>query len=74
MVTATDDHEEATTTSLQYRLVDALERNGELLVAQLEAQNKNSQLDRELRKDQSDGLLAILNRLADALVRIADKL
>ncbi|KAK4792073.1 hypothetical protein SAY86_022508 [Trapa natans] len=69
-----DDHEEVTITSLQYRLVDALERNGDLLVAQLEAQNKNSQLDRELRKDQANGLLTILNKLADALVRIADKL
>lgn len=71
---ATDDHEEPTTASLQYRLVDALERNGKLLIAQLEAQNKNSQLDRELRKDQADGLLAILNKVADALVRIAEKL
>ncbi|OWM76291.1 trihelix transcription factor ASR3 [Punica granatum] len=71
---ATDDQEEATTTSLQYHLVDALERNGKLLIAQLEAQNKNSQLDREQRKDQADGLLAILNKLTDALVRIAEKL
>ncbi|KAK4740759.1 hypothetical protein SAY87_024347 [Trapa incisa] len=74
VTTPADDHEEATVTSLQYRLVDALERNGDLLVAQLEAQNKNSQLDRELRKDQANGLLTILNKLADALVRIADKL
>lgn len=71
---ATDDHEEAMTTSLQYHLVNALERNGKLLISQLDAHNKNSQLNREQRKDQADGILATLNKVADALLRIAEKL
>ncbi|KAI3731388.1 hypothetical protein L1987_62576 [Smallanthus sonchifolius] len=60
--------------SLQKQLIEAMERNGRLLSSQLEIQNTNSQLDREQRKDQANSLFAVLNKLADAMVRIADKL
>ncbi|EEF50117.1 trihelix transcription factor ASR3 [Ricinus communis] len=68
----TDGDEE--TTTLQNQLIGVLERNGEMLTAQLEAQNTNFQLDREQRKDQANSLVAVLNKLADALGKIADKL
>ncbi|KAL0538308.1 hypothetical protein IC582_027323 [Cucumis melo] len=61
-------------TILQDELIGILEKNGKLLTAQLEAQNMNFQLDREQRKHHADGLVAVLNKLADALGRIADKL
>ncbi|PKU74481.1 hypothetical protein MA16_Dca003684 [Dendrobium catenatum] len=51
-----------------------LDRNNRMLATQLESQNINTQLDREQRKDQVNGLLGVLNKLADALGRIADKL
>lgn len=60
--------------SLQHQLIEAMERNGRLLSSQLEIQNTNSQLDREQRKDHANTLFAVLNKLADAMVRIADKL
>lgn len=60
--------------NMQYQLIDVLERNGKMLTAQLEAQNNSFQLDREQRKDHADSLVAVLNKLADALGRIADKL
>lgn len=69
---ATEEDEE--TISLQNQLVDVLEKNGKLLSSQLEAQNANFQLDREQRKDDSSSLIGVLNKLADALGRIADKL
>ncbi|CAK9135004.1 unnamed protein product [Ilex paraguariensis] len=69
---ATDGDEE--TTNVQHQLIDALERNGRLLSSQLEAQNTNFQLDREQRKDHVNSLIAVLNKLADAMGRIADKL
>lgn len=62
------------TSSLHQKLIGVLERNGRMLGAQLEAQNNNCQLDREQRKDQADSLVAALNKFADALWRIADKL
>ncbi|KAF5746375.1 hypothetical protein HS088_TW06G00546 [Tripterygium wilfordii] len=68
----TDVDEE--TTNLQNQLIDVLERNGKMLRAQLEVQNTNCQLDREQRKVHADGLVSVLNKLADALGRIADKL
>lgn len=68
---ATDDAGE---TSLQKQLIEAMERNGKLLSTQLEIQNTNSQLDREQRKDHANSLFEVLNKLADAMVRIADKL
>ncbi|KAK2970585.1 hypothetical protein RJ640_011774 [Escallonia rubra] len=61
-------------TNLQHQLVEALERNGRLLTSQLEAQNTNSELDREQRKDHVNSLVTVLNKLADAFGRIADKL
>lgn len=67
---ATDGEEE----TLQYQLIDVLERNGKMLSAQLEAQNINFQLDREQRKDHASNLVAVLDKLADALGKIADKL
>ncbi|XVE50027.1 hypothetical protein DITRI_Ditri01bG0129200 [Diplodiscus trichospermus] len=70
--TEIDGHEEMS--SLQCHLIDVLERNAKMLVAQLEAQNTNFQQDREQRKDHADNLVAVLNKLADALGRIADKL
>ncbi|KAI4383633.1 hypothetical protein MLD38_009445 [Melastoma candidum] len=69
-----DREEEEPTPDLQGRMVDALERNGRLLTTQLESQNRNLQLDRDQRRIQTDGLLSVLNKLADALGRIADKL
>ncbi|KAG7014618.1 Trihelix transcription factor ASR3, partial [Cucurbita argyrosperma subsp. argyrosperma] len=61
-------------TMVQNELIGILEKNGKLLSAQLEAQNMNFELDREQRKHHADGLVAVLNKLADALGRIADKL
>ncbi|KAF9604873.1 hypothetical protein IFM89_011155 [Coptis chinensis] len=61
-------------TTLQEQLVKVLERNNKMLTAQLEAQNNNCHLDRDQRKDQADSLIAVLNKLADALVKIADKM
>ncbi|KAI4336518.1 hypothetical protein L6164_015035 [Bauhinia variegata] len=66
----TDGEEE----NLQSQLIDVLERNGKMLNTQLEAQNLNFQLDREQRKDHARDLVAVLDKLADALGRIADKL
>ncbi|KAF3791083.1 Trihelix transcription factor [Nymphaea thermarum] len=61
-------------TNVQDRLIEILERNSRMLTAQLEAQNVNSQLDRNQRKDHTDSLVEVLGKLADALGRIADKL
>ncbi|XP_018478343.1 trihelix transcription factor ASR3 isoform X2 [Raphanus sativus] len=60
--------------SMQNQLIQILERNGQLLAAQLEVQNTNLKLDREQRKDHGDNLVAVLNKLADAVAKIADKL
>ncbi|CAL0300408.1 unnamed protein product [Lupinus luteus] len=67
---ASDAEEE----TLQYQLIDVLERNGKMLNTQLEAQNINFQLDCQQRKDHSNNLIAVLDKLANALGRIADKL
>lgn len=69
---AADGDEE--TNTLQSQLMEILERNGRMLSAQLEAQNTNFQLDREQRKDHMDSLVAVLDKVAGALGRIADKL
>lgn len=61
-------------TSLQNQLIDVLERNGKVVASHLDAQNTHFQLDREQRKTHSDSLVAVLNKLADALVRISEKL
>lgn len=60
--------------NLQNQLVEVLEQNSRMLIAQIEAQNTNCQLDRDQRKDHSDSLVGVLGKLADALDRIADKL
>ncbi|KAL4322857.1 trihelix transcription factor ASR3 [Arachis ipaensis] len=65
------DSEEET---LQSQLIDVLEKNGRMLRDQLEAQNVNFQLDRQQQKDTASNIVAVLDKLADALGRIADKL
>lgn len=55
-------------------LMKALERNNDLLSAQLEDQKLNFQLARELQKDQHDRLNAALTKITGALEKIADKL
>ncbi|KAK7340794.1 hypothetical protein VNO77_21507 [Canavalia gladiata] len=67
---ATDGEEE----SLQSQLIDVLEKNGKMLRDQLEAQSVNFQLDRQQQKDTASNIVAVLDKLADALGRIADKL
>ncbi|OIW07318.1 hypothetical protein TanjilG_11952 [Lupinus angustifolius] len=67
---ATDGEEE----TLHSQLIDVLERNGKMLQDQLEAQNINFQLDRQQQKDTASNIVAVLDKLADALGRIADKL
>jgi len=63
-----------TAMNLQGQLVEILDRSSQMVAAQLEAQNINSRLDREQRKDQVSSLLGVLGKVADALYRIADKL
>ncbi|KAE9604973.1 putative transcription factor MYB family [Lupinus albus] len=67
---ATDREEE----TLHSQLIDVFERNGKMLQDQLEAQNINFQLDRQQQKDTASNIVAVLDKLADALGRIADKL
>ncbi|EPS68238.1 hypothetical protein M569_06532, partial [Genlisea aurea] len=69
-----DSEGEKTTSNIEHRLVAALEKNGRLLSSQLEAQNSHLQLDREQRNEHFNGFLTVLNKLGDALSRIADKL
>ncbi|XP_024976331.1 trihelix transcription factor ASR3-like [Cynara cardunculus var. scolymus] len=56
------------------RLIDVLEKNANVLNARLEAENTNCQLDRDQRKDYNDSLVSALNKISDALTKIADKL
>ncbi|XP_021722993.1 trihelix transcription factor ASR3-like [Chenopodium quinoa] len=58
----------------QDELCQVLEKNGRILSAQLDAYNINLKLDREERRDHANSLVAVLNKLADSLGRIADKL
>lgn len=67
---STDTEEE----SLQSQLIDVLEKNGKMLRDHLETQNTNFQLDRQQQKDTATNIVAVLDKLADALGRIADKL
>ncbi|PUZ46917.1 hypothetical protein GQ55_7G121800 [Panicum hallii var. hallii] len=64
----------AAMTNLQGQLVEILDRSSQMVAAQLEAQNINSRLDREQRKEQVSSLLGVLGKVADALYRIAEKL
>ncbi|KAJ9676506.1 hypothetical protein PVL29_021835 [Vitis rotundifolia] len=66
--------DECAETNMEEQLIKVLERNSKMLTAQLEAQNVNSQLDRDQRKDHANSLVAALSKLTDAIVRIADKL
>ncbi|XP_057485465.1 trihelix transcription factor ASR3-like [Actinidia eriantha] len=68
------DGDEETNTTIQDQLIEVLERNGRMLSTQLEAQNTNFRLDREQRNDHMNSLVAVLDKLAGALERIADKL
>lgn len=68
------DGEGETTELLQHQLIEALERNGRILSSQLEAQNSHLELDREQRNGHVNSFITVLNKLADALGRIADKL
>ncbi|KAK2359761.1 trihelix transcription factor ASR3 [Trifolium repens] len=68
---ADGDEEEET---LQSQLIDVLEKNGKMLSEQLEAQNINFQLDRQHQNDTASSIVAVLDKLATALGRIADKL
>ncbi|CAL5361752.1 unnamed protein product [Camellia sinensis] len=61
-------------TNLEERFVKVLEKNSNMLNAQLEAQNMNYQLDREQRKEQNDSLVGALSKITDALGMIANKL
>ncbi|XP_076882653.1 trihelix transcription factor ASR3-like [Bidens hawaiensis] len=56
------------------RLINVLEKNGEMLNARMEAENTNSQLDREQGKEYNDSMVSALNKIAEALTKIADKL
>ncbi|KAK4350124.1 hypothetical protein RND71_029437 [Anisodus tanguticus] len=60
--------------SLGYKLLKTLERNTNMLHAQLDAQMENRQVDREQQKEHTDSLIAALNKVADALARVADKM
>lgn len=66
--------EETPNHDLQRRLIDALEKNSRLVAEQLEAQNNHRRLDRDQQRDQAGGFILVLNKLADALEKIADKL
>ncbi|KAH0765464.1 hypothetical protein KY290_001428 [Solanum tuberosum] len=69
-----NDSNDEKTRNVQHHLVKVLERNGKMVSSQLEAQNMHSEKDREQRKDHVDNLVVVLNKLAGALGRIADKL
>ncbi|KAL6182699.1 hypothetical protein ACLB2K_044112 [Fragaria x ananassa] len=56
------------------QLIRVMERNSKMMTAQLEAHNKNSQLEREQNKEHNNNLLTAIKNVTDALVRIADKL
>ncbi|CAK7336826.1 unnamed protein product [Dovyalis caffra] len=66
--------DECEDTDLEDRLIKVLGRNMNMLKSQLQAQNINCKLDREERKDQNDSLVSALNKLTDAIVKIADKI
>ncbi|KAK4414073.1 Trihelix transcription factor A [Sesamum alatum] len=55
-------------------LIKAIERNTNLLHAQVEEQKLNCQLEREQQKEQHDSIIASLSKITDALEKIANKL
>ncbi|KAG8379565.1 hypothetical protein BUALT_Bualt07G0102200 [Buddleja alternifolia] len=56
------------------QLIKALERNTSLLNERLEAQKVNYEMDREQQKEQHGSLITALNKINDALEKIANKL
>ncbi|KAL3529074.1 hypothetical protein ACH5RR_008396 [Cinchona calisaya] len=60
--------------NLSHYLIKVLERNTNILNAQLEAQRMNFELEREQQKDCSNTLSSTLDKISDALTKIADKL
>ncbi|KAE9615701.1 putative transcription factor MYB family [Lupinus albus] len=65
---ATDGEEE----TLQSELIDVLERNGKMVEDKLES--GNLELDMQQQKDNASNIVDVLDKLANALGRIADKL
>lgn len=66
--------DECNDANLEDQLIKVLDRNASMLNAQLEAQNMNCQLDRNQQKDHNENLVLALNKITDALIKIADKL
>ncbi|KAI3905939.1 hypothetical protein MKW92_034678 [Papaver armeniacum] len=60
--------------NMQEHLIKVLETNNKMLTAQLEAQNLNSQLDREQRTNDTNSLVAVISKLAESISKIAEKL
>lgn len=60
--------------NLGYKLLKTLEQNTNMLHSQLDAQMENRQRDREQQKEQTNSLIAVLNKVADAVARVADKM
>ncbi|GLU20809.1 hypothetical protein SLE2022_369910 [Rubroshorea leprosula] len=56
------------------QLIKVLERNGRLINEQIQAQNTNCQLDRDQGKEHTESLIAAINKLTEAVVKIANKL
>lgn len=56
------------------KLFSMLESNSRILSAHLEAQNFNSQMDRNQRKEHAESLVGVLGKLVDAVGRIAGRL
>ncbi|KAJ9567896.1 hypothetical protein OSB04_003862 [Centaurea solstitialis] len=65
--------EECQDKSFDARLIEVLEKNNNVLSAHLEEENTNRRLDRDQRKDYNDNLVSALNKISDALTKIADK-
>ncbi|MFS7940290.1 putative transcription factor MYB family [Helianthus anomalus] len=66
--------EECRENNFNDRLIDVLEKNANMLNARMEAENTNCQLERDQRRDYNDSLVSALNKISDALTKIADKL
>lgn len=60
--------------NLGCKLLKTLERNTNMLHSQLDAQMENRQRDREQQNEHTDSLIAALNKVADAVARVADKM
>lgn len=56
------------------QLIKIIERNNKMIMSHFSVQNANLQLERDQRREQANSLLDVLNKLADAVGRIADKL